>query len=299
MALGRSVPVTVFARAGTRQAINYVELFLDGVSAGAKANGPFVWDLSNLTMGSHQAMARLNLSDGTVLDSSVVSIQTALEPYAATLIPSRSVWKFLDNGSNQGTAWTQTDFNDSSWSSGPARFGYGGDGEETTVSYGGNASAKHIATYFRQSFVAPGAVITNLTFRLVRDDGAVVFLNGRELYRSNMPGGALNYTTLASSAVGGADEQTFYPTSLSITNLLPGTNVVAVEVHQASANSSDLGFDLELVGNGYIPAPVSALSLRATVSGDNLTLRWPVGHVGYRVFATDNLGPRRSGLKWS
>src|SRR5436309_15912870 len=52
------------------------------------------------------------------------------------LVPRGSVWKYLDNGSDQGAAWQGTNFNDSAWASGPARLGYGGDGEVTAVNYG-------------------------------------------------------------------------------------------------------------------------------------------------------------------
>jgi hypothetical protein len=54
----------------------------------------------------------------------------------------------------------------------------------------------------------------------------------------------------ASGPVSGAEEQTFYLTSIDTAPLPAGTNVVAVEIHQNAANSSDLGFNLELVGNG-------------------------------------------------
>ena len=37
-----------------------------------------------------------------------------------TLVPAGATWKYLDNGSDQGTAWRATSFNDSTWPSGPA-----------------------------------------------------------------------------------------------------------------------------------------------------------------------------------
>src|SRR5262245_41272860 len=80
------------------------------------------------------------------------SLRAASDLLAALLVPRGSVWRYLDNGSNQGTNWLGLAFNDSSWSSGPARLGYGGDGEVTTVSFGPNASAKYITTYFRKAF---------------------------------------------------------------------------------------------------------------------------------------------------
>ena len=57
-----------------------------------------------------------------------------------TLIPVGATWKYLDNGTNQGTAWTATSFNDATWASGPAELGYGDGDEATIVSYGSNAT---------------------------------------------------------------------------------------------------------------------------------------------------------------
>src|SRR3954468_20250191 len=63
------------------------------------------------------------------------------------LIPYGSMWKYLDNGSNQGTAWKNISFNDTTWSSGLAELGYG-DGDETTVvNYGPDANNRYITTY--------------------------------------------------------------------------------------------------------------------------------------------------------
>ncbi|MGH9658653.1 MAG: hypothetical protein ACRD96_08920, partial [Bryobacteraceae bacterium] len=71
---------------------------------------------------------------------------------AQTLIAPGAVWKYLDNGSNQGTSWIAPSFPDSTWASGPAQLGYGDGDEATIVSFGPNASAKYITTYFRHSF---------------------------------------------------------------------------------------------------------------------------------------------------
>src|SRR5207247_8753441 len=119
------------------------------------------------------------------------------------------------------------------------------DGDEATVlHYGSDVSNKFITTYFRLAFnVANAAAYPgDLAISLVRDDGAVVYLNGREIFRSNMPGGAINYRTLASANVGGADESTFFPFTTSATNLVSGTNVLAVEIHQATNTITDLSF---------------------------------------------------------
>jgi hypothetical protein len=166
------------------------------------------------------------------------------------LVPTGSVWKYLDNGTNQGTAWRAAGFADGAWASGAAQLGYGDGDEATVVSFGPNSGAKYITTYFRRAFtiVNPSA-FAGLTLRLLRDDGAVVYLNGTEVFRSNMPTGSIGYTTRASSALGAPAESTFVTASVPISALVAGTNVLAVEVHQANGTSSDLSFDLELSGS--------------------------------------------------
>ena len=70
----------------------------------------------------------------------------------ATLIAKGSVWKYLDNGSNQGAGWRAVAFNDGGWASGPAQLGYGDGDEATIVSFGPDSAAKYVTTYFRQTF---------------------------------------------------------------------------------------------------------------------------------------------------
>src|SRR5207253_1336297 len=153
---------------------------------------------------------------------------------ATTLVPVGAAWKYLDNGSNQGTAWRATAFNDSTWATGNAELGYGDGDEATVVRYGPDANNKYITTYFRRAFnVTDASAVTALQLRLLRDDGAVVYLNGNEVFRSNMNSGTITYTSLAPLSLNVPDESTFVTTSLSPSALVTGTNVVAVEIHQA------------------------------------------------------------------
>lgn len=164
-------------------------------------------------------------------------------------ITTGHVWRYLDDGSDQGTGWAAGGFDDTQWASGPGEFGYG-DGDEVTVVAAGPDGDRHITTYFRAEFdiVVAGAV-SNLELRLIRDDGAVVYINGTEVYRDNMPGGAIDSETLASSGISGADEDEWVVVSLPVDALITGTNVLAVEVHQIHRTSSDLSFNAELTVN--------------------------------------------------
>ena len=49
---------------------------------------------------------------------------------------------------------------------------------------------------------------------LLRDDGGIVYLNGVEIFRSNMPPGPVDYLTFAVYAVANAEESAFFPTNL-------------------------------------------------------------------------------------
>jgi hypothetical protein len=188
-----------------------------------------------------------------------------------SFISAGAVWKYLANGSNQGTAWRANTFNDSTWPSGPAQLGYGDGDEATVVSYGPDPNNKYLTTYFRKTFNVPNAAaVTTLTLRLLRDDGAGVYLNGTEVFRDNMPAGIINFDTEASSALGVPQESTFIQASLNPASLVTGTNFIAVEIHQDNPGSSDISFDLELLASVTTTTTKSSSSqLIKTLSAGN------------------------------
>lgn len=175
--------------------------------------------------------------------------QLPVAALAQDLVPYGSTWRFLDDGSDPGPAWTALGFPDDpvdGWGAGPAELGYG-DGDEATLVASGPTGTHHATTYFRHTFSVtdPGA-IAGLTARLIRDDGAAVHLNGVEVYRNNLPAGPIDSSTFANAVVGAADETSPQQFPVDPTLLVPGDNVLAVEIHQSSATSSDISFDLRL-----------------------------------------------------
>jgi lysophospholipase L1-like esterase len=206
----------------------------------------------------------------------------------STLIHGGDVWKYSDTGQDLGTNWSQSNYDDSGWAGGPARLGYGDPAVLTTVSYGPNPTNRYVTTYFRDAFVVPGNVtFTNLNFRLSRVDGAVVWLNGREAFRTNMPAGPITYTNLATRSTARESAYIFYPTNLAASSLPAGTNLVAVEVHIFVPTRISNGLDLELLGMGYFTP-----SLAITSSGANIFLSWPVANgTGYTLYSTDLTAP--------
>jgi lysophospholipase L1-like esterase len=204
------------------------------------------------------------------------------------LINGGAEWKYNDTGQDLGTNWAQLNYDDSGWSHGIARLGYGDPATPTAVNFGPDANNKFVTTYFRRSVVVPwNAVITNLNFRLARADGAVVWLNGQEIFRTNLPSGPITYTNLALIAMTGYAAHIFYPTNIAVSSLPTGTNLIAVEVHQSSVTNSTFGFDMELIGSGYLlPTP----SLSITPTGNNVLLSWPVTNGGtFTLYSTTNL----------
>ena len=170
---------------------------------------------------------------------------------ADTLIAPGSVWKYLDTGGDQGTVWREPGFDDTTWPAGPAQLGFG-DGDEATV-LANPFPIQRRTYYFRQTFnvVNPGAY-GNLTVFLLRDDGGIVYINGVEVFRSNMPTN-VTFNSFALVNQNGSNEVTFFPRTVPASVLVPGANLIAAEIHQAVAGTNDLSFDLALFGNVPLP----------------------------------------------
>jgi hypothetical protein len=166
-----------------------------------------------------------------------------------TLIPSGSTWKYNDWGVNLGSSWKDPGFNTSGWSAGPSELGYGDGDEATIVSYGPSTNNKHITTYFLKNFnVVNASQYSSLQLDLVCDDGAVIYLNGLEIARYNMPSGYISYNTFAISTVNWPNENNWNILNTSAAALLEGANTIAIEIHQSDVNSSDISFNLKLNG---------------------------------------------------
>jgi lysophospholipase L1-like esterase len=216
----------------------------------------------------------------------IAAITVRTDRVVTPFIAGGSTWKYSDQGLDLGTNWAQPQYDDSAWAVGPARLGYNLAAITTTVSFGTNSANKYLTTYFRRPVVVPANVLyTNLNLRLNRVDGAIVWLNGREVFRANLPSGPISFLTRASTAMGGDFMHDYFPTNIPIAGLPPGTNVVAVEVHKFSPTQPSLSFDLELFGTG-----VFAPRLAASREGADFTVRWPATNdAGFILLSGTNL----------
>ncbi|MGH1492008.1 MAG: putative Ig domain-containing protein [Acidimicrobiales bacterium] len=168
------------------------------------------------------------------------TVDTEPEVGEDLLIGARSNWRYDDSGVGQQGPWYSTQFDDAAWPSAAAEFGFG-DGDEATVWEPGS-----VTYYARTEFEFTGDKPASLQLDLKADDGAVIYLNGVEVLRDNMPDGLITPTTSAIDWRSGPDEN-FSSHVVSSVPLLEGTNLIAVEVHNVWANNSDLSFDLRLL----------------------------------------------------
>ncbi len=173
-------------------------------------------------------------------------------PQATVLIPKKSTWKYYDQGSEpanvNGVNWKSVSFNDNSWSSGAGCLGFGSRsdlGTRTTRTTGDGTFVN--TTYFRQRFTLSSTKgVTGLKLSLNRDDGAIVYLNGTEVLRDNMPSGTVNFSTFSADTVSSTTDSTYFDFTIPVDKLRTGSNVIAVEVHQCNGSSTDMYFDMEL-----------------------------------------------------
>ena len=235
-----------------------------------------------ITGNGGQVYYTLDNSDPRLIGGAVNAAAQTYTSSTSTeiLIPLAKTWKYLADGSNQGTAWTASAFDDSTWLSGPAELGYG-DGEEATivpfvdVDAGTAGNQKNATTYFRTTFnVTNAAGITAASLSLKVDDGAAVYLNGVEAMRtSNLPAAAA-FNQYATSSV--PDESAYTAYAISPASLVEGINTIAVEVHQCAPDSSDISFSLSLSATRTVtPVPLyltgtgtKHLKVRALLSGE-------------------------------
>lgn len=181
--------------------------------------------------------------------SSWRSSGTAVSDVApATYIPvSANGWKYLKataEPSPDPSTWRTAAFDDSGWDGSQAPFGYG-DPEISTPFTDMTGSGGYAGAYFRKTFnLAAGSIPQTLLLRLNVDDGCVVWINGMEVKRRNVPAGQLAYNSFSSSNVEQAWEDVTIENAGAF--LVAGTNVVAVHAVNSSLNSGDFFFNLEL-----------------------------------------------------
>jgi hypothetical protein len=180
----------------------------------------------------------------------LLSLLTLLAPLpGAVLFDRGATWRWRPGtieASSPIEAWRSLNFNDAQFTTAPAPFWYG------DVLPGGTRITGmqnvHLCIFLRKTFVITNtAEVASLHLGALVDDGFVAWINGTEVQRVNMPGatgGPVTISTLANNALEPVSFLTYNLPTPSY--LVPGTNIIAVQVFQSSLGSSDLGFDASL-----------------------------------------------------
>ena len=173
--------------------------------------------------------------------------------YLVTDVPFSDSEVVLGHPDYDSGDWKHPDFDITGWDQGDAPLGYGGVGSPnwTTEIGRGDGPSPNRTTYLRKTFNVTGAVnYSDLTLNIRRDDGAIVYLNGREVARSNMMEGNVIYSDIAAGNASGPNESSYFPEiyTLGAGELLEGVNTLAVEIHQGSPTSADLVIDVAVMG---------------------------------------------------
>ncbi|MCF8242330.1 MAG: CotH kinase family protein [Melioribacteraceae bacterium] len=157
-------------------------------------------------------------------------------------------WNYFIGLSEPPTNWKSEGFDDHDWLTGPSGFGYGDGDDATIVTDSPPDSAKPISVFIRNEFILENSDdIIKGYLHIDYDDAFVAYINGIEFARANI--GVPNadppaYNDLAQSA----REATMYsggePDEIIIDDIQnyihDGTNVIAIQVHNASEFSSDM-----------------------------------------------------------
>ncbi len=221
-------------------------------------------------------------------------IAAAIGAAAQSLIsPTNQVWRYFASNTGPALDWASPTFDDSSWPEGRGLFG-----KESNYPYpvatpiipptqGGPVTA-----YFRTHFTWTAGWVNSVTLKGTNfvDDGCVIYLNGVEISRYNMPAGEPGYDTLAVSANPGGypnltgGEPVMVRTEINLSSLTNGNsnplrtgdNVLAVEVHNSAQSSSDTMFGLSLfagIDDWIFCLQPGSPTNRTIIEGDSTTFQ--------------------------
>ena len=195
----------------------------------------------------------LTIAALALMTTSIFKAQTT----QTTIFDLASAWKYYDLDNAPLSTWNNTNFDVSAWSSGNGPLGYGD--PVTTIIHGGTVGLS--TAYFVKDFSVNLADLTNnMEFGVRRDDGIVVYLNGIEVIRDNMPAGVITHTTASSTTIDGSGETAINLFTIPKNKFVQGTNRISIELHNRTGSSSDLTIDAYLKTVAVTQPPVNCNS---------------------------------------
>ena len=226
----------------------------------------FPWPTAASGAGSSMELIHPSLDNDLAGSWRSSGMQVVAGEPVTFIAAGRSGWRYREGASEASSprsAWRTLGFNeDNSWKNGRAPIGYGDGDDRTTISMQGKFSS----VYLRRVFdVKANEIPARLALRVYADDGAVVWINGKEVARVSVPGGTLRYNSFANNHEAVWEEVVISnPGEL----LNPGKNIIAIHALNTTLGSSDFSIDAELRtsdtgGVSGIPTPAAANSVFA------------------------------------
>lgn len=217
------------------------------------------------------------------------------------LLKTSDTWKYLYQKESVDPAWKRADYVDSAWVAGAAPLGSGlSYYHKTTVSssssagggmggfpggglggiggggfgdwgggFGGFGGSVNTTTYFRKEIVIDDVSVLGENLKCLAhiNDGAIIYVNGTEVFRFNLPDGQVDDTIPAILEMDSYATLRFdVPRSL----LNNGKNVLAVELHSADGSSS-IVFDMSLFDSqtgSVVTSTSNSFKYAASVNGE-------------------------------
>ncbi|KMQ68451.1 twin-arginine translocation pathway signal protein [Chryseobacterium sp. FH2] len=198
-----------------------------------------------------------------LLTTAALAMMTGSVFHAQTFIFNKnSSWSYKDNNLAQPAQWKDKTYDISGWSTGNGPLGYG-DPVTTQTNTG------LITAYFAKDINVNLADLSNdMELGIMRDDGIVVYLNGEEVVRDNMPAGTITFDTWSSTTIDGAAENIYNIFTIPKSKFVNGTNRISIELHNRGAASSDLRIDayLKTITNTTTPVACNATHISCFTS---------------------------------
>src|SRR4051812_30421994 len=189
----------------------------------------------------------------------------------ATVFPYGSTWKYFigtEEASTPTSSWRQSNFVDTVWQDGIAPIGFATTpndplGYEATIrtTLPTATASNYVSVFLRKTFfVANPQDLAQVRLNIIVDDGYVVWINGTELGRYNAPAGEPSFNSVPPGSV--ESTPTLVTNNSPASFLVAGTNVVAIQLFNGAANSSDLFLDvaMSVIETDFIPPTIGSVS---------------------------------------
>ena len=200
--------------------------------------------------GSFTVRAQADGSTNQAYSFDVFMLQEegGIPPLPSLPIAKGNTWRYFKGTQEPPSDWNSIGFDDSGWAMGPSGFGYGDSDDATVLN---DMQSGYISVYLRKEFtVADPSAVTTLELSMDYDDSFVAYLNGIPVARANVTGTPPAYTVAADSdheaSAGNSSPQPVEYFSIDPALLVAGTNVLAIQGHNKSIDSSDFSLIPEL-----------------------------------------------------